>query len=998
MSGKYIFLLLWLGLMAPGTYAQQPAAANLMSGRVLNGEGQPVAGAIVQHAASPAKAFTDTNGHFSLFARPGDRLWVERSHGYRQEQAYTGDSLIIRLKAPTRQVPQGYGETQSLRENTSAIGLSPEGAFDRLTVIDPGNALYGLLPGLSVLQNAGEPNRRGPSLFLRGRGTLNNGAPLVLVDGFERPLSMLSLAEIETAVVLKDAAALARFGQRGANGVLLITTKRGLNQDFQVDVDYSRGFTQPFRLPQMANAAQYARAYNQALSLDGLAPRYPEEVIAYYENGNAPLLFPDVDWQAEALRDRGVQSTFSFAFKGGGEHSRYFVALNYQDELGLTGLANENTGYSTRLDFSRFNLRTNLDVDLTPTTLFQVNLAGNISQYHRPGVLPNDLFQSLYQTPANAFPVRTAEDYWGGNQLYDNPVAQIVGNGFATSHERGIFLDARIQQDLDVILPGLSAEAAIAVNNSAAYFDGKGKNYEYQEALPVLGPNGEIVDTLSTLFGQETELNFYTQMGPVNRSNGMWGKLNYEQELGGGDFSTTVMYSQDEFVGKGQYTTFRFRHFAGWASYELADQYLLDASVAYSGSNLLPNEERYGLFYSLSAGWLLSEADFMQQASGLDLLKLRASFGRTGNGYITQNLDVQGFFPGPGYFFTNNNNGFGGIRAGRLASNRVSYEAAHQGNLGLDLITAQKRLQGTLDLFYARRGNILVQQNTSGILGVTPPLLPNGIVDNYGAELSLSWSDQVGDFSYRLRGMGAFARNRIVEMEEIFRPASYLERTGLPIGSLFGLETDGFFEDQAEIDSSPLHQFSPVRVGDVKYVDQNQDGVVNEFDFVNLGPATGYPELYYALDVELSYKGFGLRMLWQGTGRQSILPRTANVFAPFRQGGNGNVSAYLIENSWTPERGDAATLPRLTTLDNANNYQPSDLWLRSAAYLKLRHAELSYTYRGPLAQRLKADHFRLYLRGFNLWSLDQVEVMDPEYIGTGYPTLRSFTAGLHVGF
>jgi TonB-linked SusC/RagA family outer membrane protein len=893
----------------------------------------------------------------------------------------------------------GYNIERKNKLSTASTDVVYSEELEKNSVINPGESLFGELTGLSVLQNGGLPWARSPSMFIRGRASFNNSDVLVLVDGFERDIESLSLLEIESVTVLKDGAALAVYGQRGANGVILVTTKRGDYESFNVDVSFDRGFHSPFRIPDLLNGYDYARAVNEAAFLDGTPAVYSDWELERYRLGDMPLFYSDVNWWDETLKDFGTTANFNSSFYGGGRSSKYFVSLNYQEEDGLLDNTDLDERYNSELRYNRFNFRTNLDVHLTTSTLLQVNLAGVIDNRRWPGVNVNDrIMDALYSVPSGVFPVRTVNDNWGGSQFYDNnPVALVSSTGHRLSHRRELNANGRIFQDLSAWIPGLSAEVAAAYDNLAIYNEGKTRGFLYERTTLVReAETNAVIDTLTSRFGSDTDLSAYDNFGGQRRHATGWGRLNYATSWGFNSLNTALLYTQDKRVNDGQYNTFLRQTLAATATYMYQNKYIVDAVLSYSGSSVFQEGNRFGLFPAISAAWILSQEDFLEGSNLIDFLKLRASWGISGSDLMSPNLYDQPFAAGGTYYFTNNNNSFGGFREGRLASRNLTHETARKIGVGIDALMLE-RLDLSIDLFHENRSNILTTTDGSipGLIGVSRPFESIGEVVNKGIETSMMWRDQVRDFKYHIGGSFAFARNEIIEMSEPFRPFDYLWQTGNPVGQNFGLEAIGFFRDENDIANSPAHLFSPVRPGDIKYRDQNGDGIIDELDMVPIGYAGGYPEIYFSMKLGFEYRGFGIDALFQGIANQTLYLSTQSVFWPLR--GQASISTFS-DNRWTPQTAESATLPRLSLLENANNYQRNDIWLAKGDYLKLRRLDIYYDLPANLANMVRLNSARVFVRGMNLFSIDDIEIVDPESIRATYPTLSSFHVGINVGF
>jgi TonB-linked SusC/RagA family outer membrane protein len=912
--------------------------------------------------------------------------------------SFAQQPVKVKTADTTKQVeliPLGFGMMRDKNEITSAIGIAKSADLDKRMVINPANALFGMIPGLAVMQKGGASWENDPQMLIRGAGTFRDASMLILIDGYERPISSLSPGEIESVVILKDAGALAIYGIRGANGVLLVTTKRGETGRNKVDINYEHGITQATRLPKFLDAYGYALAMNQARANDGLTALYPQQALDAYQSGSSPFFFPNVNWQEESFKDFGKTNNFRATFQGKTNTVRYFTLVNYQNDEGLLKPVNENEGYSNQLKYGKFNFRSNVDVNITKTTLFKVGLSGNLRETNTPGNSVSSLMRAIYNTPSNAFPVKTYNNIFGGTPNFtNNPVGQISAMGYQNTQIRELLADASLEQKLDVILPGLVAEASVAYDNSATYAEGKLKQYRYQSLSLINGTGGQP-DSVETIYRSDSELAFFSNLSNQWSHATVQGKLKYAKSWSGQSMDAMLLYQQDKLIRNGQSNTYIHQLFSGVVHYAKDSKYFADLVVAYSGTNVLPKNNRFGVFPAVSIGWKMSEEKWFNKGL-LNDLKIRASWGMTGNDLVPQNLSEVQFNGTLPYYFTQNNNSSVGWQEGRIPSDQVTYETATKHNLGIDA-SLLGMFDLNVDLFYDRRKNILVESDglVSSVLGAAKPLLTEGIVTNRGVEAGLKFYHNKGGLSYYIGGQFAYSRNKIVAMAEAFQPYSYLSKTGKSIGQSFGLEAIGFFQDAADIAESPLQTFSAVRPGDIKYKDQNGDGIINVNDEKALKYNTVNPEIYYSASLGVQYKGLGIDAVFQGIAHKSVYLNTRSIFWPLS--GNNNISEFSA-NSWTPATATSATLPRLSTLGNENNYRSNSTWMADASYFKLRSLMVYYNLPQKVISKLKLSSTKIILRGMDLFSIDKIDVVDPEAIGAVYPIYSTYSLGLQIGF
>lgn len=901
------------------------------------------------------------------------------------------DSIVTRKSNAA--IEYGRGISFDLKEATTATAVADEEALSHKKSINNSNMLYGLIPGLQVLQRTGNAWDDAATINVRGRGTLNSTSPLVLVDGFERSLDQLSADEIESITVLKDAASTALYGIRGANGVILVKTKRGLEGKPQIDFSYQFNMATPQRLPDLVDGYTYAKALNEGLTNDGLPARYSEKELEAFRTQTNPEVYPNVNWWDEALRDHSFGNNVTFSAKGGGQYVQYFTQLNYLNDSGILKPTQENDGYSTQFKYSKLNIRTNLDIVVSPTTKVQLNLFGNFSEHNRPGASTSSIFTALYTVPSGVFPVRTSRGNWGGTNIYpDNPIAQISGTGYARSQVRNMYADMRLNQDLNALIKGLSVGFQVGLDNSASYWDNNTKLFGYE----MVSMDWSTGKTNYEILRNEGSLSFSKSVGSsVNHFN-FGAYANYKNEWGKHSLAATLQYNMDKTNSKGQNASRSFIDVMAQAHYAYDHRYILDVALSGSASSVLAPGHKWGAFPSVGAAWILSEESALKK-DWLNLLKLRASYGVVGRADYGLNLYQDVFGTGGSFLFGKNPASWSGMKFTQLGVDNLTYEKSHKLNVGFDLMAFNK-LSVTIDGFYDHRTDILVSgaNAISSVFGSVIPPINNGVVNNYGVETSVRWIDKIGNVNYQLGGMLTFNRNKIINQNEEYRPYDYLKRTGHSIGQIFGYEVEGIYQSQQEIDDRAVKQtLSMVRPGDLKYKDQNNDGIIDSYDQVALGHNT-MPEIYYSFDLNLEYKGFGIYALFQGTGNHSAILNTPSVYLPLVS--SSTVSTEYYNNRWTPDTPNAK-YPRLSSEGSLNNSTNNSLWLADASYLKLRTLELYYNFSKEMLKKSRyITGAKVFVRGHDLLCIDNIKELDPENLSMGHPTMAQYSFGVNLSF
>lgn len=895
-------------------------------------------------------------------------------------------------------IPMEYmqGVAYDVKESTVSASVAGTEDLTHKTVINGSNLLYGILPGLQVLQNPGNAWDDGASLYIRGVGTLSNKSPLILVDGFERSLNYLNGVEIESITVLKDAASTSLYGVKGANGVILVKTKRGSESAPEIDFSYHFNMGTPRNLPNMVDAYTYGNAMNEALRNDGVQePRYSEAELQAFRDGTYPSFYPNVDWWNEAIRDHSYGDNVNFSARGGGKFVKYYSQLNFLDDRGILNGTDMTDGYSTQFKYSRLNVRTNLDIQLSKTTQVKLNMFGSFTEHNRPGTQTDDIFAALYKVPAGAFPVKTNHNVWGGTTVYsNNPVANISGTGYARSQSRALFADMELKQDLGFLVEGLNVGVRLSLDNYGTYWDNNTKSFGYEMATIDLNTGEETYTNLR----DEKNMSFSSSVGASSNHFNFDAFANYSYVWNNiHKLNATLQYSMDKDTQKDQNASRSFINVAAQAHYMYKDRYIVDASLTGSASSVLEPGNQWGVFPAVGLGWLFSEEDFLKK-DWLNLLKLRFSYGISGRADYDMNLFRSYYGGGNSYYFKDSYVSMGGMKEARLGMTGFTYEKSHKTNVGIDFM-AWNKLAVTLDGFYDHRTDILVDGTgtVSSVLGISVPKQNAGVVDSYGMEMSAKWSDRIGNFSYNVGAMFSYVANEIKEMNEEYRPYDYLKRTGNSVGQIFGYEVEGIYQTQKDIDNREVKQYlGVVRPGDLMFKDQNGDKRIDAYDQVPLGYNSTCPELYYSIDLGVEYKGVGLYAMFQGTDNYSKVLDAASMYRPLVN--NNTISTHYYENRWTPDN-PHAMYPRLTYSGSENNYNTNSVWVTDASYLKLRTLELYYQIPSKALERIDfLKKTRLFARAHDLFSWDHFEVMDPEATGATHPLMTQYTFGVNLTF
>lgn len=1003
---KYkIIVLAMLACVSLKSWAQEEGN---IAGKVVDKLGNPIEGVLISVENNPlVQATTDRNGKFEIIADRTKRLQVRTGRDDTKiVPVADGKDLTIVMDFSSEKVNYGFGLNQTNAESTGAVSTVYADQIDNRSTFNVGNALYGNVTGLYTMQKTGNVWDQISSMAIRGQKTLNdkNGI-LLLVDGLERDngyqaLNYISPEEVESVSILRDAAAVALYGFRGVNGVVNIVTKRGKYKSREINFSYDHGFNSQTRIPKMADASTYANAINEALANDGKSARYSQNELNAFKSGKYPYLYPNVNWMDEVFRDQGTTDIATLTFRGGSTKMRYFTMLNLQNNRGFIKNANSNDGYSTQDKYSRANFRSNLDIDLTTKTRLQANISGVLNEFSRPSSSGDNLIGKLYTVPSAAFPIKTEKGLWGGNSTWNgdyNPVYLAQGHGYTKGHTRALYADMLLRQDLSSITKGLGGSVRIGYDNLASYWEDHRRSEKYGMQSVTQWTNGEP-SAFTDFEGGSVGTSESSKLDWQYRSLNFQANVDWNRNFGKHDLYSMLLYTYKYDDRNGVNVTL-FTQNAGWYThYGYDNRYFADFTLMFSASNKLDPNSRWLPAPTVGLSWVISNEAFMKNQNVIDFMKLRASFGiiNTDNtpadGYWLNKMGGGGSYPVIGG--SNFGDGDGGWSEGRLPSLNGVLEKAYKYNVGLDM-SLLKGLTFTIDGFYERRSDIWVSASgqNSAVLGVDGAYKNAGIVDSWGTEMGLDYNKRIGDFQLRLGGTFSFNRSEIIENLEEPKAYEYLSAKGKSVGQIWGLQAIGHFVDQADIDNSTPQQFGPVKPGDIKYKDVNNDGVINSNDMIPMGYNSVWPEIYYGFNVGLEWKGLGFNAYFQGVGNYTAW-LTSSVYRPLVN--NTSISQYAYENRWTPENPNAR-FPRLTTENVENNTQSSSVWLQDRSFLKLRNCEVYYKIPSAWLNKIKMKTAKVYVRGTDLFSIDKIDLTDPEAIGDVYPATRSIHIGLSLG-
>ncbi len=989
-------------------------------------DGKPIPGVSVLLKGTKVGMLTDSTGKYRITAPEATGTLVFTSVAYKTIEIKINGSKVVNaeMESSSQDLDQVQIVAYGQQKKESVVGAISTVAVRELKTPTRNltNTLAGKISGVIAVQRSGEPGYDDAQFWIRGISTFGAGSsPLILVDGVERPISNIEPEEIETFSILKDASATAPYGIRGANGVVLVTTRRGAREKPNISFKAENGIVGATMMPQLLDGINYMNLYNEAgLATSGPSFQsiYTPDYIAKTASGEDPYLYPNVNWLDLMMKKWSDNKRYNLNISGGGDVAKYFVSATYYDENGMFKNSEVNA-YNTNIGLKRYNFRANTDISLSKTTELSLGLGGILVTANYPGRTTGGIWTNImYATPvgyAATYPDPSNEKgfvYAGANGL-QNPYQDATGSGFATEWRNNIQSDITLRQDLGNVLKGLKLSGKFAFDGYNYHNIQRKRNADgnsgdaYRLVSPGRDANGKLL--IEKYYDGPDDL-------PYSRSNGgnrriyYQANLNYDQSFGNHTVAALLLYNaQDYQVGDAGDATgalpFRLQGLVSRLTYNFKSRYFIELNAGYNGSENFPAGSRFGLFPSIAGGYIISEEGFFKNnIKGISFLKFRGSYGLKGNDQIGGRrfayLTTVGGGNG-GYGFGETNQNYIAGRGEDQWGSNLTWEKELETNIGLET----RFLNGfyiQADVFNRSREGIFLQRNSlPAIIGLQNRPYGNiGAFTNRGVDATVEYRRKLGDLDIALRGNYTFARNKIIDNDEPDYQYTYQNRKGKRLNQPFGLIADGLFTSQDEINSSPIHSYGPVRPGDIKYRDINGDGTVDSFDEVAIGNSSS-PEIVYGFGTTLHFKAFDLSVFFQGAGNMNFMLSGTGWF-PFVEGGvRGNVNANALDR-WTPENPSQDVLfPRLTMGPNSNNYRNSTWWQRDASYLRLKTAEVGYTLPNSLTKRAKISSLRIYLSGFNLKTWSKFDFWDPE-LGDGrgatYPLQKTFNLGLNLNF
>ena len=1012
-----------------------------VTGNVSDEKGEPLIGVtIILKNDSTVHALTDMNGNYSIIVPERKSVLSFRYIGFIPKEEVVNNRKVVNV-----QMVEDVGQLDEVV--VVAYGAQKkESVVGSITTIEPAklkvsttrsisNNLAGTVAGVLAVQRSGEPGYDNSTFTIRGIGTFTgNTSPLVIVDGVQRDdvnstyggaYNNIDPEDIVSISLLKDASATAVYGAKGANGVMIITTKRGSVGKPKISIKAETGFTNFTKVPEMLSGVDYMMLYNESRRNSGLSEVYSREQILKTESGLDPYLYPNVDWIDKIYKNVSSVSNVNLNISGGSDLVRYYLSASFYNQGGQYNVKKEN-GYDPNLNYKRYDFRSNVDVNITKTTLLQMNLSAIMTDSRYPGIASNKLWYEAFSTSPVAFPVRYPDGRWAGPPANagSNPMNEVQNSGYTDTFRPALQSVFTVNQKLDFITKGLSAYARFSFDSYSEFNNKRTGGVDLWYTNQRDG-NGELVFGKPIKEGSD-EL-YYEHSDTGERVIYTEANISYDRTFGHHNVNGMVLYNmRNRMIATAGSAIasipYRNQAIAARFGYGYKERYLAEVNGSYTGSENFAPGHRFGFFPAASVGWVISNEPFFKNMTRtVDLLKLRASYGIVGNDNIGGTGDRFAYFTqfgsGNSYGFGPNGNLVYGIRETLLGSDKLTWEKSYKTNIGLEMMLWGK-LNLTLDYYWERRKDILIQRSSlPSMAGFDASIYANmGEMDNKGVDANLEYQTRIGNkVGLRLFGNLTYSKNKIVFRDEPAMQYAYQKSEGTRYGEFYGYIAEGYFQSEEEIKKSP-RQMRELAPGDIKYKDLNDDGVIDANDQCYLGKSW-FPSWSYGMGFNINYHNFDLALFFQGVSDVSIMANGGSIdtgngdwgasgvgIVPFTGMGlnPSNVITKALDR-WTADNPRAdAWYPRMTAnaTTNDNNYVNSTHWLKDGSYLRLKQASLGYTLENKKLMDKGIEYLYFYLSGQNLLTFSKFKLWDPELGSNGakYPLSRMVTLGMRVSF
>jgi len=975
---------------------------------------------------------TDLDGRFSISAKSTDVIEITYL-GYKPQLIAVKDvkgELTIFLEPNEKLLDEvvvvGYG-VQKKESVTGAITTVSSKDLIKSPVTNVSNALSGRLSGVTVVQRSGEPGRDQSDIRIRGINTLSESGstPLIVIDGVERAsMDGIDMNEIESINVLKDASATAVFGIRGANGVVILTTKVGTESKPKVSLSMNVGWQTPTTLPKFLDAYEFALLKNEGILNDdpNATPQYTPEMLDKFRYGSDPVFYPVENLYSRFFKDSAMRQQYNINVNGGTKVTRYFVSLGYLKQDGIYNtkpLDVLDVGYDPNPVYNRYNVRANFDFNFTKNLSASIKLGGQFVDSNYPNRTTENLFSSILNSPPMiGYGVHNGKLI---DNYIDDPLSFIAGRGlsnesvllatgYSSQIENTLNLNISAKYRFDDLVKGLSARVIYAYDHYYKRSAVRNRQIDTYSALKDNDGNTVLVKNKD-----EGGFSTFTESKGTYRIDYLEAAIEYDRTFDVHKVTALLLYNQRKRRAPGLLYNVPegLQGVVGRVTYAYDNRYLGEFNLGYNGSENFHKDRRFGTFPAFSLGWILTEEKFFPKNEFLNWLKFRGSFGIVGNDQIGSSRFL--YLP-TAYSYGANVYQFGseGIDRenyasaveGKIGNPFVTWEKSKKFNIGADIHLLNSELRFVFDYFTEKRSNILINRGTiPDIFGATDvPPVNLGRIENKGFEIEGVWSKKINDFEFNIAGNISYAKNKILFKDEPTAQYYWMMQTGFSVGQLKGYRSDGLYNYTSEVMNRPYYSFyaNKVQKGDIKYIDIDGDGIIDQNDMVPMGYSS-YPEITYGMNFGVNWKRFDISLLFQGASNTSIQQRVMTAWA-FNLGANMTLSEHL--NRWSQERFDSGqliTMPRLSSNGSESpNSQDSDFWLQKANYLRLKNAEIGYTINPKILAKAGISSLRLYVNGNNLLTFTNLKNADPENptrnTGGIYPQMKVFNVGVNLNF
>ena len=1037
MRSKNLIACILLLLFSITVWAQESA---MITGVVTDENKEPLIGVNIAIQNMPGLGvITDINGRYKIKASAYDRL-VFSYIGYETVVVLVKEQKTINVKMKEAAntiidevVITGTGAQKKIAV-TGAITNVDVDALKSVPSTSVVDGLAGVVPGVMAMQTSGRPGSVS-EFWIRSISTFGaNTAALVLVDGFERDIDEVSVEDIESFTVLKDASATAIYGSKGANGVVLINTKRGKEGKINIDAKVEGFYSTFTKAPEFVDGYTYASMANEARLTRNQEALYSPSELELFRTQLDPDRFPDVDWMDMVLRDGAWSSRATLNMRGGGKTARYFVSGSYQDQQGMYKTDKSLKDYNTNAHFRKWTYRMNVDIDITKTTLLKVGVSGSLRKQNDTGSGTDNLWTVLMGYNSIMMPAEYSDGKipgWSDKDDNMNPWVMTTQSGYNESWKNNIQTSLTLEQKLDFITKGLRFVGRFGYDTYNSNWIKRYKSPAAYKADRYRQPDGtlnftkirdeKVMSQSSNSEGEKREFfEWELHYSRAFKTHHVGGVLKYTQ--------ASKIFTQNIGTDLKNGIPYRNQGIAGRFSYNWNYRYFIDFNFGYNGSENFAKGDRFGFFPAFSLAWNIAEEPFIKKhLKWMNMFKVRFSYGKVGNDNVGtrfpylytiadryKNGDNEIIYGGYDWAQYPSSYSFGGLGFADVASNGITWEVAEKNDLGIDLALFNDKFTATIDYFDEKRTGIYMVRNyLPQIVGLNGhnPAANVGAVSSKGFDGHFSYKQRINDVNLTVRGNITYSKNEVLERDEENNVYAYQMQRGYRVDQCKGLIAEGLFKDYDDIRNSPTQSWGKVQPGDIKYRDVNGDGVINDGDQVAIG-ATSRPNLIYGLGASASWKGLDVNVHFQGAGKSTFFTYGKCVWA-FTEGEWGNIFKGMLDNRWVDadtaetlgipaNENPNASYPRLSYQgDNAsnNNYRNSTFWLKNGRYLRLKTIDVGYTLPKSIVNKMHFNNIRIFLVGTNLLTWSSFKTWDPEMgdpRGESYPLTKSITMGISV--